>query len=124
MLACSAGEETPPLPRSGQGPAGLSDAEWGALLFREHGCTGCHSLDASAAPAGSLRSVVQENAPEGQAQPEGDEETPDDAPVPQDESWAQELLLRPSHGEGESRVSLALSPDEARALSAFLATTR
>jgi len=122
LLSCG-GDDDRALSDSRLGPVGFSDAQWGALVFRDHGCTGCHSLDASPAPGGSLRGAVHTNAA-AEESAESDTPAPDDAPVPHDQSWAEELLLRDAHGTDDGRVSLGLSRDEARALSAFLAATR
>ncbi|NOY89585.1 MAG: c-type cytochrome [Deltaproteobacteria bacterium] len=112
-IACG-GDEDPPLPRASQGPVGLSDAEWGALLFRGRGCTGCHSLDSSESPAGSLSGIISVHR-------DGEADATDPA---KDTRWAEELLLRDFHGAPQGRVQLELKPNEAHALSAFLARAR
>jgi len=111
--ACG-GDEDPPLPSATQGPAGVSEAEWGALLFRDRGCTGCHSLDSSDSPAGSLSGIISPHR----------DDSADTTDPAKDTRWAEELLLRDFHGAPQRRVQLQLKPNEAHALSAFLARTR
>jgi len=120
LVACGGRAEEPPAPDPNQGPAGLSDAAWGALLYRDRGCSGCHSLD-SRAPNRSLGGRVVANLP---VTDDDDEEPAPDEPTVHDQSWAEALLLESRHGTGDATVKLELSTPEARALSAFLQTCR
>lgn len=117
VVACTAactGETLPPQPPPAEvGAAGLSPAHWGARLYQERGCTGCHDLgDGSRSLSGRV-TVSVESA-------EGDDSTPD----LHDEAWARDLLLREHHGAPDHPVRLELRPVEAEALAAFLAQSR
>lgn len=119
LVACGGPRDEPPARDLGSGPAGLSDEAWGALLYRDRGCTGCHSLD-SRAPNRSLAGLVVADLPAR----DGDESPPPGALTAHDQSWAEALLLAPHHASGDERVELHLSAPQARALAAFLVTCR
>ncbi len=51
------GEAPPPISEENAPPADLTPSEWGARLFVDHGCVGCHTVDGSPCPGGSLASI-------------------------------------------------------------------
>jgi len=126
LLAACGGDSELSLGESPPGPASLSDAQWGALLFQDRGCTGCHEVAGSDTRSLAGRvSVTSPRADSDSDEASSDEASPEEAAVVvHDQEWATALLLEPDHGVGEAGVQLALGRRQAHALAAYLATCR
>ena len=119
LAACGADERPYPPERPTAPPPAMSVRAWGAKIYRDQGCVGCHDLGGADGAGGSLVGLV------GRARPLASGQT-----VVADEDYIRMSIVNPNAQVVSGRPALmpsyrdALGPAELDALVVFLAQLR